>query len=234
MRFGEQHAESDALSWPETAGFLFAVQACPDFVMPSEWTEIAQGEAVFDDMDVARDVTEARMALMNWISDCIHKGQPAIPLDCRPDPDPMRILDTDNDFSRWCRGLCQGHFWLQKTWDEVLKADSEDEHSHGMALTLFMFFDRRAMAETVVEEIGRDSGSNVLTIEHLASKFHALIDQAAVEYASIGLKHRQMPGAPDIQAPVSSVKIGRNKPCPCGSGKKFKKCCGGPVGKRFH
>jgi len=24
-------------------------------------------------------------------------------------------------------------------------------------------------------------------------------------------------------------KIGRNDPCPCGSGKKFKKCCGGPA-----
>ncbi|MGB5261359.1 MAG: SEC-C metal-binding domain-containing protein, partial [Gammaproteobacteria bacterium] len=21
-------------------------------------------------------------------------------------------------------------------------------------------------------------------------------------------------------------KVGRNEPCPCGSGKKFKKCCG--------
>jgi SEC-C motif-containing protein len=28
--------------------------------------------------------------------------------------------------------------------------------------------------------------------------------------------------APVINAP----KIGRNDPCPCGSGKKFKKCCG--------
>ncbi|AZN39183.1 SEC-C metal-binding domain-containing protein [Paenibacillus albus] len=25
--------------------------------------------------------------------------------------------------------------------------------------------------------------------------------------------------------PVTSVKIGRNEPCPCGSGKKYKKCC---------
>ncbi|UJL48206.1 SEC-C domain-containing protein [Virgibacillus sp. NKC19-16] len=23
-----------------------------------------------------------------------------------------------------------------------------------------------------------------------------------------------------------SVKVGRNDPCPCGSGKKYKKCCG--------
>ena len=27
-------------------------------------------------------------------------------------------------------------------------------------------------------------------------------------------------------APVVSDKVGRNDPCPCGSGKKFKKCCG--------
>lgn len=26
--------------------------------------------------------------------------------------------------------------------------------------------------------------------------------------------------------PVHVVKIGRNEPCPCGSGKKYKKCCG--------
>ncbi|OKY76775.1 MAG: hypothetical protein BM485_01525 [Desulfobulbaceae bacterium DB1] len=25
---------------------------------------------------------------------------------------------------------------------------------------------------------------------------------------------------------TTAVKIGRNSPCPCGSGKKFKKCCG--------
>jgi preprotein translocase subunit SecA len=27
--------------------------------------------------------------------------------------------------------------------------------------------------------------------------------------------------------PVTRQKTGRNEPCPCGSGKKFKKCCGG-------
>jgi tetratricopeptide (TPR) repeat protein len=27
------------------------------------------------------------------------------------------------------------------------------------------------------------------------------------------------------------VKVGRNAPCPCGSGKKFKKCCGSPVAR---
>jgi len=29
-----------------------------------------------------------------------------------------------------------------------------------------------------------------------------------------------------VPAPAVSVKVGRNDPCPCGSGKKYKKCCG--------
>ncbi|MFC1571791.1 SEC-C metal-binding domain-containing protein, partial [Candidatus Margulisiibacteriota bacterium] len=27
------------------------------------------------------------------------------------------------------------------------------------------------------------------------------------------------------QSTVKSVRVGRNDPCPCGSGKKYKKCC---------
>jgi serine/threonine protein kinase len=30
-----------------------------------------------------------------------------------------------------------------------------------------------------------------------------------------------------VSPPTSGPQIGRNDPCPCGSGKKFKKCCGG-------
>ncbi len=30
-----------------------------------------------------------------------------------------------------------------------------------------------------------------------------------------------------VVAPKKGVKAGRNDPCPCGSGRKFKKCCGG-------
>ncbi len=31
------------------------------------------------------------------------------------------------------------------------------------------------------------------------------------------------------QEPIRSEKVGRNDPCPCGSGKKYKKCCGAVV-----
>lgn len=34
------------------------------------------------------------------------------------------------------------------------------------------------------------------------------------------------PGLPQKAEPIKVEKIGRNEPCPCGSGKKYKKCCG--------
>jgi preprotein translocase subunit SecA len=33
-------------------------------------------------------------------------------------------------------------------------------------------------------------------------------------------------GNNQAQGPKSVRKVGRNDPCPCGSGKKYKKCCG--------
>lgn len=35
------------------------------------------------------------------------------------------------------------------------------------------------------------------------------------------------PGGPSQPTVRATPKVGRNDPCPCGSGKKFKKCCGG-------
>jgi len=36
------------------------------------------------------------------------------------------------------------------------------------------------------------------------------------------------------QAPVRVKKVGRNDPCPCGSGKKYKKCCGRHLKEKEH
>jgi preprotein translocase subunit SecA len=43
------------------------------------------------------------------------------------------------------------------------------------------------------------------------------------------LEQARMAGAGEAQAVqqvVRGEKVGRNDPCPCGSGKKYKKCCG--------
>jgi uncharacterized protein YecA (UPF0149 family) len=40
------------------------------------------------------------------------------------------------------------------------------------------------------------------------------------------LSERTSDDPPSKAEPVRNPKIGRNEPCPCGSGKKYKKCCG--------
>jgi preprotein translocase subunit SecA len=47
------------------------------------------------------------------------------------------------------------------------------------------------------------------------------------------LEHARMAGAGDASAPAqrrTGEKVGRNDPCPCGSGKKYKKCHGATEG----
>ncbi len=53
------------------------------------------------------------------------------------------------------------------------------------------------------------------------------------EPRSFDLRHKTDPAASAVADSESEdrrfyngVKVGRNDPCPCGSGKKFKKCCG--------
>ncbi|MBQ6438600.1 MAG: SEC-C domain-containing protein [Mogibacterium sp.] len=47
-------------------------------------------------------------------------------------------------------------------------------------------------------------------------------------YEMVAIMSLKNSGSPAVKssAPVKRVKIGRNDPCPCGSGKKYKNCCG--------
>ena len=40
------------------------------------------------------------------------------------------------------------------------------------------------------------------------------------------LNYNRGEGSSPVQTVRRGKKVGRNEPCPCGSGKKFKKCCG--------
>ncbi|HQP10905.1 MAG TPA: SEC-C metal-binding domain-containing protein, partial [Candidatus Omnitrophota bacterium] len=66
--------------------------------------------------------------------------------------------------------------------------------------------------------------------QRFKSVFHS-VPQQFVHNEISGLSHA--PSSPpdkatSAPAPVrhTGPKVGRNDPCPCGSGKKYKKCCG--------
>ena len=51
------------------------------------------------------------------------------------------------------------------------------------------------------------------------------------QIAEIAARQRRKPAKPALptkpEATATAPEVGRNEPCPCGSGKKYKKCCGG-------
>ena len=63
----------------------------------------------------------------------------------------------------------------------------------------------------------------------------AVRETTRLDFGPEGLPLDQFPDvmraltARSSSAPARAVKVGRNAPCPCGSGKKFKKCCGSPT-----
>lgn len=225
VEFGQRYAGRQAWGFAETAGFMLAVAACPEMVKPPEWLAVVRGRAKFADDDEAEAVTEAQYALMKWVDGCIGSGDTPIPESCRPPSEPMQILEQENEFSGWCRGVTAGHQWLQEGWDTYIDEDSDDDLALGAALTIFSFFSSREMAEFIVEE---SDAEEMQSLEDTARLFHPEIEHAARQYAAIGLECRKAfwPQVPNT--PARSAKVGRNEPCPCGSGKKYKKCCGRP------
>ncbi len=61
--------------------------------------------------------------------------------------------------------------------------------------------------------------------EKIEERFEKRAERKKREREIVSSDDAPMPDAPIEQA-HSSESIGRNDPCSCGSGKKYKKCCG--------
>ena len=83
--------------------------------------------------------------------------------------------------------------------------------------------------EVVNESLGKD-----FTLEELIKEYksdylkHKLYSSATVLYCSTAFAtvFDTISTPQSEKADFSAEKVGRNEPCPCGSGKKFKNCCG--------
>jgi preprotein translocase subunit SecA len=65
-------------------------------------------------------------------------------------------------------------------------------------------------------------------LEQMGPKQKEILEQRPQEESPVTTKKAaaQSNGARSIQQPKKNVKVGRNDPCPCGSGKKYKQCHG--------
>ncbi|NKI35163.1 UPF0149 family protein [Wenzhouxiangella sp. XN79A] len=225
--FAARQEDKETLDFDRLAGFFFGLLACPELVMPSEWTEVIQGDVVFEDEGEAQRVMEARMQLYNWAAECRNDDLPALPPGCAPADDPMVDVDEDTGFSRWCRGAIMAHGWLSDAWQQAVPEGTVEDRILGRTALTLSFFIGRDYAEQAAETMGLGPDQ----LPSIAETFRFGVLDSLGEYIAIGRQFSQTnrpPSRPAHARPATSTKVGRNESCPCGSGKKFKKCCGGP------
>jgi uncharacterized protein len=190
-------------------GFLTAIVCGPETIAPSEWFELIWGEdgqpewhseAQFGDcfMKVISMLNVTAITLME---------QPMLlePLFLEHEADGKSWLIVDN----WCDGFLQGVALRASAWALM---PGDDLAPMQMFASEDGWQQLDAMSDEEVEFWQGQIAPAVRRIHAywLALRSDDLLDD---EYAS----------TPVVRA---GNKIGRNDPCPCGSGRKYKRCCG--------
>jgi uncharacterized protein len=195
-------------------GFLAAVLLNPDLILPSEWLpwvwdmENAEASPDFADPKAAERAMGLIMGHYNDVARAIEAGDFEPVLYELAQPDGSEFFDAEG----WAGGFMLGVTrFLDPWWRPVL-----EEHVELIAPMVLLGTERGWQA---LEE----SGDHKAAIQ---AAYEAIPDAVA----ALSEHFRPMREQADRErlAPIrrDAAKVGRNDPCPCGSGKKYKKCCG--------
>lgn len=216
------------LSYREMQGFLFTVACAPEMVVPSAWLPriFGENEPPFNTSKEAEAVMGGLMALFNEFAPRDGGDDARLPEDCAFREDPLANLEPDAPVAQWSRGFRLGHLWLEESWDASLPEELEDHVTNTLAV--LSFFASGKAAEAFASELAAAGR----TLESLATDFRELFPRALASYSHVGqsLFKASMEAGAEARGPAVATRgPGRNDPCPCGSGRKFKKCCGRQV-----
>ncbi|PIE41427.1 MAG: hypothetical protein CSA49_03500 [Gammaproteobacteria bacterium] len=220
--------QDNAFSFYELCGFLMAVCSSPQMIMPSEWLPIVVGEdlTIPEQLGDATAVMEAIMSLYNWVNERVLSGESPMPDDLEVNTDDVFAnFGRQSPVGQWSKGFYEGYDWLSDIWESVVSSDDEWEAELSAYLLPLSFFVDENYARAVYEDFARQDASFSEVAEHMAF----LLKPAAADYASLGrmiyetLDEMETQNLATVQ--YDEPEVGRNDPCPCGSGKKYKKCC---------
>jgi uncharacterized protein len=207
------------MQYEELAGFLFALSSVAEMIPPNEWLPVVfnESEAGYANTEESSRFLETLMALHTWIAEGVSTGHCELPASCTPRSNPVANFGPEAPLGRWARGFVAGHQWMESWWPDDLPQDQAEELS--ALLVILPFFSSREFASSYVEAMGQGQ-----SMEELAAHMLKMFPDAMEAYVTLGAVISPKEG--DSEGTVQGGKTGRNDPCPCGSGKKYKKCCG--------
>ena len=211
-RFGDKRA----MNLEMMDGFFAALICGPETVLPSEylpqiWGGQMVNEAEFETKPILQEFLSLIMRHWNATCETLQSGDVFLPL----------LLDDENGIARandWANAFVRGMKMRRDSWSVLM-----DDEEHGGSLIPILALahehdpdpEMRPYKEPISAEMReRLIASAAAGVMAIYNYFEAERILSAHARASTGTFRRNAP------------KVGRNDPCPCGSGKKFKHCCG--------
>ena len=196
-------APATALRPLELEGFLTGIIVTPDLIPPSRWLSALWGdgvEPVFNGAGQLQAVLDSVMGFHNGIIEALDAQGAA----WRP-----MFMDADGvaDLGKadvWVHGFWRAMRLAPAAWSAL----AEDERTRILVEPFAAFIDT-GISDDIPPPSDEDRKDSAALIPRV---FPALRKLARMRAAA--------------QPSRTSRKPGRNEPCPCGSGKKYKHCCG--------
>lgn len=194
----------------ELDGFLTGISVSPDLIVPSEWLKIVWGSddggiAPFEDPRDVQWFADAVMARYNEIARDLGRGK----------PQPIFDVDDRNGdvlWELWIDGFAQAMEMRPESWAALADGDDPDAADALSRLSLLIAVARN------------ESPLDSVQINAMQDQAPADLIDCVLHLHAARLRHGGMPSTSPANG--RAVKVGRNEPCRCGSGKKSKRCCG--------
>ena len=202
-----REAPDEVMTLPELDGYLAAIAIGPEPIEEDEWLPVVWNgaEPCFENGAQAFAVRRAIFARFDDIVREVEAGTFAALLEIDEDDAPLP--------RSWAVGFMTGASLRLEAWSVLFESEQDDTIAYPI---LALCEDEEG--KPLFELAKRDR-------EYLVAHSADLIAQAVIDIADYWQQKNKPPPAGAI--PVRTApKIGRNDPCPCGSGKKHKKCCG--------
>lgn len=205
----------ECMAMSDLDGFLTALAIGPAVVMPSEWLPIVWGgeQPTFADEEETRAIMGGIFSRYNEILAQVRND------DYKP------ILWTDTDglpiATDWAEGFLQAVYLRKNAWEPLFKAKR-----HSLLLFPILALCGNENGDSVF-------GFNVETENEIMDEAPTILPASVMGIAEFWRERKpRRTGTLRTERVKSAARLGprpgRNEPCPCGSGKKFKKCCGKP------
>ena len=193
----------DSMMLSDVDGFLTAIAIGPELIMPTEWLPVIWGddEPVFTDEAQMQAVLGGILSRYNQIRREIANGtfEPILWSDADG-----TVIGTD-----WAEGFMQGVSLRATKWERLFRSE-----------------DGAGLIFPILALCGDENGESLLCLE--PEDEDRIAAEAATLLLGCGMAIDDYWRQPKLTrgATRRTRKRGRNDRCPCGSGKKFKRCCG--------